>query len=135
MILFLRALPEFEYVSSKQTNHSTVSVTLAALNGNLNPAVRVLNLDIDNVSIPVGRASKTVSKGLQGARENAWFDSPVMSRDHAELLLDVDADVSPLHTRTSICQLKSSLGTCNSRHWLHAWNISQRLANCRTSPY
>lgn len=67
---------------------------MTALNGNLNPAVRVLGLDADHVSIPVGRASKTVSKGLQGTQDNAWFDSPVMSRDHAELMLDVETDVS-----------------------------------------
>lgn len=67
---------------------------MTALNGNLDPAVRVLDLDAERISIPVGRASKTVSKGLQGTRDNAWFDSPVMSRDHAELMLDVETDVS-----------------------------------------
>ncbi|MCJ1358156.1 MAG: hypothetical protein MMC33_008154 [Icmadophila ericetorum] len=31
----------------------------------------------------VGRASKTAIKGLVAARDNAWFESPIMSRVHA----------------------------------------------------
>ena len=69
-------------------------MTLTCLTGDLLPAERVLTLDIDETSIKVGRASKTLSKGLHAARENAWFDSPVMSRNHAELSFDPETRVS-----------------------------------------
>ncbi|KAI0595459.1 hypothetical protein F4775DRAFT_569123 [Biscogniauxia sp. FL1348] len=42
-------------------------------------------------SIRIGRASKVPTKGFVAARENAWFDSPVMSRQHAELVANFDA--------------------------------------------
>lgn len=44
--------------------------------------------------MPVGRASKSVNKGIVGAMDNAWFDSPVMSRNHAELTLNMEDKVS-----------------------------------------
>ena len=34
----------------------------------------------------IGRASKVSTKGLTAAVDNAWFDSPVMSRDHAQIV-------------------------------------------------
>ncbi|PMD44046.1 hypothetical protein L207DRAFT_508816 [Hyaloscypha variabilis F] len=67
-----------------------VRVTLKALTSNVSPAERVFTLNPDRPSIPIGRASKSVSKGLLGAVDNAWFDSPVMSRDHAEMTIDVE---------------------------------------------
>jgi FHA domain len=54
------------------------------------PPKRVLKLNPDRLSVPIGRASKSVSKGLLSAEDNAWFDNPVMSRDHAELVFDPD---------------------------------------------
>lgn len=68
---------------------SQVTVTLTALNASISPAERVFTLSPDRLSIPIGRASKSISKGLLGATDNAWFDSPVMSRDHAELVFNV----------------------------------------------
>ncbi|KAH6722284.1 hypothetical protein BKA61DRAFT_568823 [Leptodontidium sp. MPI-SDFR-AT-0119] len=62
-----------------------VQVTLTALNGDLSIAERSLTLNSKNNSIPVGRASKSVTKGILGAADNAWFDSPVMSRNHATI--------------------------------------------------
>ncbi|KAI1484760.1 hypothetical protein F5X96DRAFT_662988 [Biscogniauxia mediterranea] len=41
-------------------------------------------------SIRIGRASKVPTKGFVAAKENAWFDSPVMSRQHAELIANFD---------------------------------------------
>ncbi|KAE9377802.1 hypothetical protein N431DRAFT_500562 [Stipitochalara longipes BDJ] len=67
-----------------------VRITLKALTSNVSPAERVFTLNPDRPSIPIGRASKSVSKGLLGAIDNAWFDSPVMSRDHAEITIDVE---------------------------------------------
>lgn len=37
--------------------------------------------------IDVGRASKNETKGLVAAKENAWFDSPIMSRQHARFTM------------------------------------------------
>ncbi|KAM3074691.1 hypothetical protein ACMFMG_008116 [Clarireedia jacksonii] len=62
-----------------------VSITLRALNADIKPAERVINLNPNKSSIKIGRASKSVLKGLLGAADNAWFDSPVMSRNHAEI--------------------------------------------------
>lgn len=66
------------------------NVTLTALNAKILPSKRVLNLHPDRRVIQIGRASKSISKGLLGAEDNAWFDSPVMSRDHAEISLNPD---------------------------------------------
>jgi pSer/pThr/pTyr-binding forkhead associated (FHA) protein len=55
------------------------------LNADIKPAERVINLNPNKSSIKIGRASKSVLKGLLGAADNAWFDSPVMSRNHAEI--------------------------------------------------
>ena len=39
--------------------------------------------------VDVGRASKNESKGLIAAKDNAWFDSPIMSRQHARFTVSV----------------------------------------------
>lgn len=44
-------------------------------------------------TIAIGRTSKRNST-FEAAKNNAWFDSAVMSRTHAELKLDVDKQVS-----------------------------------------
>lgn len=41
----------------------------------------------------IGRASKVESKGFVAAENNGWFDTPVMSRQHAEIT--IDSEVSP----------------------------------------
>ncbi|KAL2073246.1 hypothetical protein VTL71DRAFT_10570 [Oculimacula yallundae] len=66
-------------------NQANVTLTLTALNGDLSIAERVLTLNSKENAIPVGRASKSVTKGILGAANNAWFDSPVMSRNHATI--------------------------------------------------
>lgn len=51
----------------------------------------------------VGRSSKVSAKACLAAENNAWFETPVMSRDHAELTADFDnktiaiKDVGSLH--------------------------------------
>ncbi|KPM42063.1 hypothetical protein AK830_g4502 [Neonectria ditissima] len=53
-------------------------------------------------SMSIGRTSKRNSS-FEAAKNNAWFDSPVMSRDHAQFLLDVEnrkvyiKDIGSLH--------------------------------------
>lgn len=54
------------------------------------PRHRVLEMDNNRTSVVIGRSSKTASKGLEASVYNAWFDSPVMSRMHARLELNVD---------------------------------------------
>lgn len=54
---------------------------------------RRITLTRDNPSMPIGRASKVRSKGFVASSTNGWFDSPVMSRDHAELIADLDTRV------------------------------------------
>lgn len=65
-----------------------MNVTLTALNGDLSIAERNITLNSENDCIPIGRASKSITKGILGAIDNAWFDSPVMSRNHAEMELN-----------------------------------------------
>ncbi|TAQ91513.1 hypothetical protein B7494_g233 [Chlorociboria aeruginascens] len=69
---------------------SQVNVTLTPSDG---AYARILRLNPNNHSVPIGRASKSVNKGLMAAVDNAWFDSPVMSRDHAEIFLNSDNTV------------------------------------------
>lgn len=79
-------------------------VTFTSLNAALIvPAHRVLHLTPRQPKISIGRASKCASKCLVAATDNAWFDSPVMSRSHAEILLHSDnktlqlLDVGSMH--------------------------------------
>ncbi|SZF05835.1 unnamed protein product [Blumeria hordei] len=66
-----------------------VSLTLTVLNNDsIFPAIRVITLCPKNPSIVVGRASRSPNKALYCATDNAWLDSPVISRDHAIITLD-----------------------------------------------
>lgn len=66
-------------------------VTLTALNpAQLFPTQRRLHLNPSRRTVQIGRASKSLNKGLVASVDNAWFDSPVMSRNHAEILLHSD---------------------------------------------
>lgn len=47
---------------------------------------RRLVLTPDCPILPIGRSSKVHSKGFIPASDNAWFDNPVMSRNHAEIM-------------------------------------------------
>jgi len=66
----------------------TAKITLKALTSNLTPSERLLNLNPDAPTIQIGRASKSPTKNLSAAVSNAWFDSPVMSRNHAEIVFN-----------------------------------------------
>ncbi|KAK5663070.1 hypothetical protein OQA88_6486 [Cercophora sp. LCS_1] len=50
---------------------------------------RQITLDGINNSVTVGRASKTPAKGFLAEHDNAWFDSAVMSRQHAKITADL----------------------------------------------
>ncbi|OTB00862.1 hypothetical protein M426DRAFT_26208 [Hypoxylon sp. CI-4A] len=66
---------------------------------------RQFTLSRKSPHIRIGRASKVPSKGFVSLTDNAWFDSPVMSRQHAEIYLDYDStpkvvflkDIGSLH--------------------------------------
>ncbi|MCJ1393285.1 hypothetical protein MMC18_006157 [Xylographa bjoerkii] len=61
-----------------------ILVTLKPLDCSLE---RTFQLNPAKSFIEIGRASKTASKGLAAAKDNAWFESPIMSRSHAELTI------------------------------------------------
>ena len=54
---------------------------------------RQIKLTPENPSIIIGRASKTSSRGYDPAPDNAWYNSAVMSRHHAELTADFSQKV------------------------------------------
>ncbi|KAK3899858.1 hypothetical protein C8A05DRAFT_17777, partial [Staphylotrichum tortipilum] len=64
---------------------------------------RFLTLTRSNNTLTVGRASKVSTKGFIAALDNAWFDSPVMSRQHAQFVADMGSkkikvsDLGSLH--------------------------------------
>ncbi|KAI4255470.1 MAG: hypothetical protein LQ352_002563 [Teloschistes flavicans] len=59
---------------------------------------RVITLNQSTDFIIIGRASKTTSKGLFAASDNAWFDSPIMSREHAKMSVTYDGkDMGSTH--------------------------------------
>jgi frataxin-like iron-binding protein CyaY len=64
-----------------------VIVTLQARNAMFDEidTRRQIILTSQNPSLRIGRASKVHTKGFVAANDNAWFESPVMSREHAEL--------------------------------------------------
>ncbi|KAK4152806.1 hypothetical protein C8A00DRAFT_15936, partial [Chaetomidium leptoderma] len=51
---------------------------------------RRITLSGDGDTITIGRASKVSTKGFIARLDNAWFDSPVMSRQHARLFFRMD---------------------------------------------
>jgi hypothetical protein len=95
-------LPE-PFPSFSSTDAVLAKITLSALNGDHHPSERVLDLTPERNTIQIGRASKNSSKGLLGAVDNAWFDSPVMSRNHAEISLNPSSNVS-----NTLCTCRSA---------------------------
>lgn len=70
----------------------TVFVRLEVINeddaGESN-ALRYLTLEAPSYSVRIGRGSRSGSKDLEPAENNAWFDSRVMSREHAILKANI----------------------------------------------
>lgn len=67
-----------------------VNISLRILNSSPLPEFdqRQITLTKDITSVCIGRSSKQESKGIIAALDNAWFESPVMSREHARLTAD-----------------------------------------------
>lgn len=72
-----------------------VVIQLTVLESSVSTRVpkRRICLSGDKARVPIGRASKRNSL-FHAAEHNAWFDSAVMSRSHAELKLGLDDQVS-----------------------------------------
>lgn len=71
-------------------DQATVTLTSIEAPPHCPLATRTIKLK-HNQAVPVGRASKVESKGYIARADNAWFDSAVMSRNHAELSADLAA--------------------------------------------
>ncbi|KAJ5970855.1 uncharacterized protein N7479_000773 [Penicillium vulpinum] len=81
-----------------------VTVTLAPLFEDTHP-LRTLTMTNNDQTVAIGRASKRETRKRSPATENAWFESRVMSRDHAFLNILPGRDV------VSICDCGSTHGT------------------------
>lgn len=83
-----------------------VSVVLSPVNFDAEVAlVRSFTLSTSEPSIEIGRCSKRGLKNRTPAKDNAWFDSRVMSRDHAELSISLETK------NIYICDYGSTHGT------------------------
>ncbi|KAH0551081.1 hypothetical protein GP486_007571, partial [Trichoglossum hirsutum] len=89
------------------------TVTLTPLNFPADSSPRVLNLTPSTSVVRIGRASKSASKNLYPGPDNCWFDSPVMSREHAQLSITQNpkaislTDIGSMHgTKVDNKQLK-----------------------------
>ncbi|KAI1364879.1 hypothetical protein F5Y08DRAFT_305653 [Xylaria arbuscula] len=60
---------------------------------------RRLTLTRDCPVARIGRSSKVHSKGFIPTSENAWFDNPVMSREHAEITVKFDESPVSVYLR------------------------------------
>ncbi|KAJ5819999.1 hypothetical protein N7474_005590 [Penicillium riverlandense] len=76
--------------------------------------LRTLTLSQDNPLISIGRSSKREEKNRIPDKKNAWFDSRVMSRDHAKLSICLDKKA------VYICDYGSTHGT-----WLNNARLSK----------
>ncbi|TKA40770.1 hypothetical protein B0A54_08040 [Friedmanniomyces endolithicus] len=77
---------------------------------------RLLNLT-NSEPITIGRASKSDIKNLQGAKHNALFDCPIISRQHAEVQLH---PYKARHEQVTITDKNSMHGTFVNMHRLKA---------------
>lgn len=71
----------------------TALITLTPLGAPPQETPRVFAITPIRNHVDVGRASKNESKGLVAAKDNAWFDSPIMSRQHARFDASTDHKV------------------------------------------
>ena len=62
----------------------TVKITLTPLGQDEKQNHRTIAITPKTLSVNVGRASQNPSKGLLAAHDNAWFDYPILSRNHAK---------------------------------------------------
>jgi hypothetical protein len=77
-----------------ESQNKRVVVTLSNLDPDTTAAFprRTFTLTQDKPVVQIGRASSKAQQ-YQPAAQNCWFDSPVMSRQHAQLHLDGEKEV------------------------------------------
>lgn len=102
--------------------HSIAIVTLTPRDDE-SDFTRIITLVYPSESVIIGRASKTASKGLVGLPENAWFNSPIMSREHAKLFMTSDGAVSPLAIYDQIFYLTEWHSGPYSRLCFNPWDL------------
>lgn len=73
---------------------SLANITIRDVEGVDSITVRQIVLSQPNWSIKIGRGSLNGDESLRPAEDNAWFDSRVMSRNHAILRADPITRVS-----------------------------------------
>ncbi|KAI1823446.1 hypothetical protein F4861DRAFT_321419 [Xylaria intraflava] len=78
--------PSVEEVPSG--DRQKIHVTLSCRDSSIPERRLVLTRSLP--AVRVGRSSKVSTKGFVPALDNAWFDNPVMSRQHAEILAEFD---------------------------------------------
>ncbi|KAK8004965.1 hypothetical protein PG990_011002 [Apiospora arundinis] len=90
--------------SPSVTDDAKVVITLASSNSGPHSVIPTRRITLrNNIPERVGRASKVATKGFLATPDNAWFDSPVMSRTHAELVANMEKktvsikDIGSLH--------------------------------------
>ena len=81
---------------------------------------RCIALHGDKDTITIGRASKSADKGFIASAGNAWFHSPVMSRQHARLSANMDDRVRcrtfPVSTTVLTSKQKVKIKDLGSLH-------------------
>ncbi|KAK1052079.1 hypothetical protein LTR74_016624 [Friedmanniomyces endolithicus] len=111
--------------STARTDKTSVADMTAAVPISLTPTFkgtedkddqRLLNLT-HSEPITIGRASKSDIKNLQGAKHNALFDCPIISRQHAEVQLH---PYKARHEQVTITDKNSMHGTSVNMHRLKA---------------
>ncbi|KAI0538626.1 hypothetical protein GGR58DRAFT_287374 [Xylaria digitata] len=95
-------------------NEEKIAITLSTRGPSSIPQ-RQLVLTRSLSVIPIGRSSKVRSKGFVPADDNAWFENPVMSRHHAELVAKFD-DKPPAVYIKDVQSFHGTFHTANNGH-------------------
>ncbi|TGJ84686.1 hypothetical protein E0Z10_g4057 [Xylaria hypoxylon] len=82
--------PKPSVVEAPSPDEDKIAVTLSTRGGSSSIPQRRLVLTRTVPAVPIGRSSKVPSKGFVPADDNAWFENPVMSRQHAEIIAKFD---------------------------------------------
>ena len=93
-----QSLPKYPCDPTKLTPHTAAVVTLeiVAPPRDFMYPHRTITLDKKRKNCLIGRTSKATVKGCTADKNNGWFDSPVMSRCHAELSADLEVPVGQI---------------------------------------
>lgn len=118
---------DMSHPSNKPLTSPAVTVKLTALNKDNLPRVRSFQLQRDNPTMLIGRATKSKSKNFHSSDDNLWIPSPVMSRDHAEVYCASDGSVSlTRHNLLLRSFAENVVDTCNQRQRFLTWHQGQR---------